>query len=329
MEQESIKNRLLEAFSEMGDQFRSGQDLANMIGCSRTAIWKHIEGLREDGFEVESIKKKGYRLLQSPQAISVNKINEFLHTKRMGRNITCLDTIDSTQKLALELAGNGADEGTIVLAEEQTGGRGRLARKWFSPKYTTISMSMLIRPDLPLSRAPQFTLIAAVAVALAIEEVTGLTPEIKWPNDLLLNGKKVTGILTELQAEANQIRSMIVGIGINVNQKEKDIDPEIKQPATSLLIESAKSVSRDRLIAIILQNFEKFYDLYIREGFRPIKIIWESYSISIGKTVKAKTSKGEIVGKALGITEEGVLQLEDSDGKIHFIYSADIEIASS
>jgi BirA family biotin operon repressor/biotin-[acetyl-CoA-carboxylase] ligase len=326
MAQESIKNRLLEAFFEMGDQFRSGQDLANSIGCSRTAIWKHIEELREEGFDVESIKKKGYRLLQSPQALNVNKINDFLDTKRMGQKITCLDTIDSTQKLALQLAENGASEGTIVLAEEQTAGRGRMARKWYSPKYTTISMSMLIRPDLPLSRAPQFTLIAAVAVALAIEEVTNLSPEIKWPNDLLINGKKVTGILTELQAEGNQIRSMIIGIGINVNQKKSEMDPQINQPATSLFIESERSISRDYLVAMILHNFEKFYDLYVQEGFNPIKLIWESYSVSIGKTVKAKTSKGDIIGKALGITKEGVLQLEDSDGMIHSIYSADIEI---
>ncbi|MGA9226066.1 MAG: biotin--[acetyl-CoA-carboxylase] ligase, partial [Mesobacillus sp.] len=165
-----------------------------------------------------------------------------------------------------------------------------------------------------------------VGVVQAIEEVTGLLPEIKWPNDILINGKKVTGILTEMHAEADRINSIIIGIGINVNTKKEDFPAELENIASSLSIEGQSFVDRERLIRAILEKLEKLYVLYLEKGFFPIKLMWESYAVSIGKAITARTLTGEIKGKAIGITEDGVLLIEDTSGKVHHIYSADIQI---
>lgn len=324
----SIKQQLIAALSNADGQFLSGQALADMIGCSRTAIWKHIEELRKSGFVLEAVRKKGYRIIDLPDQITENEILFGLKTDRFGRQIFHFETIDSTQVKAHQLAEEGAAEGTVVIAEEQTSGRGRMSRPWHSLKKKGIWMSFIVRPKLPLQKAPQFTLIAAIAVVKAIEETTGLEPEIKWPNDILLNGKKITGILTELQGEADHIHYLVIGIGMNVNHVKSDFSEELKGIATSLAIEKGESIARDVLVQNVLKNFEKYYQLYMDKGFSPLKILWESYATSIGKMITARTISGEINGKAIGITEEGVLQIEGEDGQIHQIYSADIEIKS-
>jgi BirA family transcriptional regulator, biotin operon repressor / biotin---[acetyl-CoA-carboxylase] ligase len=325
--QSEIRKKLLDAFSNNDDQYLSGQILADTIGCSRTAIWKHIEELRKDGFELEAIRNKGYRIVKTPERVSADEIRLGLKTKYLGQSIHYEDTVDSTQRVAHRLAYDQSMEGTVVVAEEQTLGRGRMERKWYSPKYTGIWMSIILRPKIPLPKAPQLTLIAAVAVVQAIEELTELTPQIKWPNDILINGKKMTGILTELQAEADQINSVIIGMGINVNQKLEDFPVELREIATSLAIEQGVYFSRSAIIRSVLTHLEKLYILYLEKGFFPIKILWESYAISIGKTIKARTLSNVIEGKALGITDDGILKIEDHSGEIHYIYSADIELS--
>ena len=325
--QSEIRKKLLDAFTTAGDAFLSGQHLAEIIGCSRTAVWKHIEELRKEGFELEAVRNKGYRILKTPEKVTADEVRLGLTTNFIGRNIHYVESVESTQKIAHHHASENAPEGTVVIAEEQLSGRGRMARKWHSPKYTGIWMSMILRPNIPLSNAPQLTLLAAVAIVQAIEEMTDLIPEIKWPNDILINGRKVTGILTELQAEADRIHSIIIGIGINVNQKKEDFPLELQEIATSLFIEEeGKTLSRAELIRTIFKEFEKLYTLYLDQGFLPIKLLWEGYASSIGKYIKARTLNNTIEGKALGITNDGVLQLEDGTGRIHHIYSADIEI---
>jgi BirA family transcriptional regulator, biotin operon repressor / biotin---[acetyl-CoA-carboxylase] ligase len=324
--QSEIRKELLDAFTNAGESYLSGQHIADLIGCSRTAVWKHIEELRKEGFELEAVRRRGYRILKTPDTITADEIRLGLKTKFMGKSIHYKESVESTQKIAYQHVYENAPEGTVVIAEEQTSGRGRMDRKWHSPKYTGIWMSLILRPNIPLIKAPQLTLLTAVAVVQAIEEVTGLIPEIKWPNDILLNGKKVTGILTELQAEADKIHSIIIGIGMNVNQEAEDFPPELQAIATSLAIEKGNKVSRSDLIRCIFTNLEKLYLLYLEKGFFPIKILWESYAVSIGKQIKARTLINTIEGKALGITDEGVLELEDQDGVIHQIYSADIEL---
>lgn len=187
-------------------------------------------------------------------------------------------------------------------------------------------MSLILRPKIPLHQAPQLTLLAAVAVAQAIEDVTNLQPQIKWPNDILINRRKVTGILTEMQAESDRIHSVIIGIGMNINQQIEDFPVDLQEKASSLLIESGAQVSRAKVIQRVLIRMEDLYTLYLQEGFMPIKILWESYAISLGQVIKASTVNDTIVGKALGITDAGVLLLEDNLGTVHSIYSADIEI---
>lgn len=327
--QSEVRKKLIDAFTAANGDYLSGQYLADLIGCSRTAVWKHIEELRKHGFELEAIQRKGYRIIKTPDQISADEVRLGLTTNFLGQNIHYQESVDSTQKIAKTLSYENAPEGTVVIAEEQLLGRGRMNRAWYSPKYTGVWMSLILRPNIPLQKAPQLTLITAVAVVRAIEEVTKLSPEIKWPNDILLHGKKVTGILTELQAEADQIFAIIIGVGINVNQKLEDYPEELHDIATSLAIEAGEKISRAQVIRSVLTNFEKLYLQYLKEGFTPIKLLWESYAISIGKTIIARTINENIRGKALGITEDGVLLIEDEAGKIHHVYSADIDLSEN
>lgn len=326
--QSEMRKKLLEVFSGAKGDFLSGQKISDELGCSRTAIWKHIEDLRKEGYELEAVRRLGYRIIKKPDKISGNEIQLGLETESLGRYVHFEESVTSTQKIAHRLAYEGTPEGTIVVAEEQISGRGRLDRVWFSPKYTGVWMSIILRPNIPPAQAPQLTLLAAVAVVQGIQEVTGLEPDIKWPNDILLKGKKVVGILTELQAEADRINSVIIGIGINVNHSEDQFPDEIKSIATSLSIELGEKVNRAALIQRILAKMEHLYTSYLKNGFGVIKLLWESYAISIGQQIIARTLNGSIEGRAKGITAEGVLVLEELDGTIHHIHSADIELVS-
>lgn len=324
--QSDVRTKLIEAFSNADGAFISGQQIADYIGCSRTAVWKHIEDLRTEGYIVEAVRNKGYRIVSKPEKVTANEIQLGLHTKTMGKKIHYEESVETTQKIAHKLANEGVPEGTLVVAEEQSGGKGRLVRKFYSPKYSGIFMSLILRPKIPFHQAPQLTLLAAVAVVQAIENTTELKPQIKWPNDILINRKKMTGILTELQAESDRIHSVIIGIGINVNQQKSDFPEELQEKATSLFMEGGKKVSRARVIQEFLVCFEALYNQYLEEGFLPIKKQWESYAISLGQEITATTINSTIIGKAIGITNDGVLLLEDHSGKVHSIYSADIHI---
>ncbi|EIJ78656.1 bifunctional BirA, biotin operon repressor/biotin--acetyl-CoA-carboxylase ligase [Bacillus methanolicus PB1] len=324
--QSELRKKLLDAFTRADGEFLSGQYLADLIGCSRTAVWKHIEDLRKEGFILEAVRRKGYRIIKTPENITPDEIRLGLKTDFLGQQIHYEESVDSTQKIAHRLSYDGAPEGTVVLAEEQLSGRGRMDRKWYSPKYTGIWMSVILRPNILPTKAPQLTLLTAVAVVKAIEEVTALSPKIKWPNDILINGKKVTGILTELQAEADRVKTIIIGIGMNVNQKVNDFPENIRSIATSLSIEKGEYISRPAIIRAVLSNIEKFYLLYLEKGFYPIKLLWESYAVSIGKKIFARTLSGNISGRALGITDDGVLMIEDENGAVHHVFSADIDL---
>lgn len=324
--QTSIRKQLLEIFSEADGKFVSGQTISEKLGCSRTAVWKHMEDLRQEGYELEAIRRLGYRIASKPDKVTENEVQLGLQTAYIGRNVHFKETVSSTQKIASKLVYEGAPEGTIVVAEEQLEGRGRLQRKWYSPKGTGIWMSIILRPDIPIHQAPQLTLLAAVSVAQAIEMYTGVKVGIKWPNDILINGKKVVGILTEMQAEIDKIQAIIIGIGINVNHKKEHFAPEISQIATSLALEKGSEINRAGLMQAIFLHMEKLYEEYLLHGFSFIKALWESYAISIGKEIKAVTMNETFIGLAKGIRDDGVLILEDHNGAIHYIHSADIEI---
>lgn len=324
--QTEIRKKLLELFSHSESEYISGQKISEKLGCSRTAVWKHIEDLRSEGYEVNAVRKLGYQIISKPDKISANEIQLGLQTKSLGSKIYFEDTLPSTQKLAHRYAYENAPEGTIVVTEEQTEGRGRLDRKWHSPKYTGIWMSLILRPNIPPMNAPQLTLLAAVGVVRAIQEVTGIEPDIKWPNDILVSGKKVVGILTELQAESDRINSVIIGIGVNVNQSIDQFPDSLKEIATSLAIINGEKIDRALLLQQMLFHIEKLYYTYLDNGFNVIKLLWESYAVTIGQQIVARTLQGSIKGRALGITDEGVLRLQSDDGEVHLIYSADIEL---
>ncbi|MCY8912179.1 biotin--[acetyl-CoA-carboxylase] ligase [Bacillus atrophaeus] len=322
-----LRTQLIDLFSKAGDEFISGQKISDALGCSRTAVWKHIEDLRNEGYEVEAVRRKGYRLVKKPGKLSESEIRFGLKTELLGRQLYYHDVLPSTQKTAHELANNGAPEGTLVVADKQTAGRGRMSRVWHSQEGNGIWMSLILRPDIPLQQTPQLTLLSAVAVVQAIEEAAGVQADIKWPNDLLIHGKKAVGILTEMQAEEDRVRSIIIGIGINVNQQSADFPQELQQIATSLSQEAGEKIDRAGLIQQILLSFEKRYHDYLKHGFTPIKLLWESYALGIGQELRARTLKGTFYGKSLGIDDEGVLLLETKEG-IKKIYSADIEMES-
>ena len=321
----NVKNELLRRLFEAGGQPVSGQSIADEYGLSRTAIWKYVKELEKEGYEIGTVRKKGYYLITVPDRVNEANVKKYLATKAYGKRIHYVETCASTQLIAHEEAQNGVPDGTVVISEEQTVGKGRMSRPWDSAAGKGVWMSVISRPNLMPQEAPQMTLVAAVAVTRAIQEVTGIEPQIKWPNDILVNGKKVTGILTELQADPDRIKAVILGIGINVNQSEADFPEELKEIATSLKIILGKPVNRAKLIAKTLAFLEQYTAMYESEGFVPIKLLWESYSNTAGRRIRAVMLNETIEGTAIGISKEGMLELKLDDGTIRGIYSADIE----
>ncbi|MBY0222724.1 biotin--[acetyl-CoA-carboxylase] ligase [Sporosarcina aquimarina] len=322
----SVKNELLKRLFAAQGKPVSGQDIADEFGLSRTAIWKYIKELEEEGYEIGSLRKKGYYLIEIPDIVNQANIHEHLETKTYGQTIHYFKTCPTTQKIAHEEAQNGVEDGTLIISEEQTAGKGRLARPWTSNAGRGIWMSLIIRPNLAPQQAPQLTLVAAVAIVRAIEDITDIHPVIKWPNDILINNKKVTGILTELQADPDRIKAVILGMGINVNQDLTDFPEELQTIATSLKIEKGEEVDRAKLVAKILEYLEQYTSLYVEKGFAPIKLLWESYASITGKRVRANMVNETVEGVALGISAEGMLELQLADGSVRGIYSADIEV---
>lgn len=325
----NIKQEILKAFHANPGRFISGEELSQTCGCSRTAVWKHIEELRQEGYEVEAVRKAGYRLLAAPDRLSAEAIIAGLDTKRIGQHVQAYDTVVSTQPLAHEAAATGAPEGTLVIAEQQTGGKGRLGRVWHSPKGTGIWMSLIVRPVIPLPKTPQMTLLTAVAVAKTMREETGVAVKIKWPNDIFVGDRKVCGVLTELNAEADRVNYLVIGIGINANAVAADFPEELRAIATSLRIESGTTVNRVRFVQRFCRIFEAEYDHYLQHGFDRIKTEWEACSYTIGRWVTVKTIHSTLEGRAVGLDEEGVLIVEDAAGARHKVYSADVNYGAN
>ncbi|MCZ2259443.1 biotin--[acetyl-CoA-carboxylase] ligase [Sporosarcina sp. G11-34] len=321
-----VKTELLKRLFEANGQPVSGQEIADQFQLSRTAIWKYIKELEQDGYEIGTIRKKGYYLIATPDKVNAANIKKYLKATKYGQQIHYFETCESTQLIAHDEAQNDAPDGTVVISEEQTSGKGRMSRPWDSAVSKGIWMSVIVRPSLTPQQAPQMTLVAAVAVTRAIQDITGIHPNIKWPNDILINGKKVVGILTELLADPDRVKAIILGIGINVNQEAVNFPPELQTIATSLNIETGNQVDRAKLMAKTLEYLQHYTELYEKDGFTPIKLLWESYSDTIGKRVRAVMLNETINGTAIGITSDGMLELKLNDGSIRGIYSADIEI---
>lgn len=321
-EMETTRKQLIELLSKEPQRFCSGQELSEKIGISRTAIWKHMNELKKDGYEIEAVSRKGYRIQKFPNKMSRNTLQWGLKTEWLAQEIHHFETVSSTQTIAHTMAQEGAPHGTIVVADEQTKGRGRLNRSWYSSSENGIWMSLVLRPSIEPFRAPQLTLMTATVLVEVIKEFTSLDPRIKWPNDIMINGKKISGILTELQAEQDQIQYVILGIGINVNQT--DFPEEIKGIASSLKQESGQQMNRVSIAQRFFEKFEQAFQTYIELGFKEFKNKWEQSGYRLGEFAYIDSGRNQIEGKLVGIDENGGLVVLDDRLELRTFYSAQI-----
>lgn len=289
------------------DGYISGQELCNRFGVSRTAVWKAINQLKEAGYEIEAQQNKGYRLMAAPDFMTEAEIKSLMHTEWVAKEVLYFDTIDSTNTKAQELAEKGYPSGTLVVADKQESGKGRRGRSWVSPSGTGIFMTLMIKPDINPNNASMLTLVAALAVAKAITSVTGEEAMIKWPNDIVVNGKKVCGILTEMNAQFDYINNIVVGVGINVHNES--FPEEISQMASSLMIEAGgKRFHRAQIIAETMLYFEQYYDTFLKtQDLSALVREYDELLVNRNKSVRVLDPKEPFDGKAMGITPKGEL----------------------
>lgn len=289
------------------DGYISGQELCNRFGVSRTAVWKAINQLKEAGYEIEAQQNKGYKLMAAPDLMTEAEIKSLMHTDWVAKEVLYFDTIDSTNTKAQELAEKGYPSGTLIVADKQESGKGRRGRSWVSPSGTGIFMTLMIKPDINPNNASMLTLVAALAVAKAITSVTGEEAMIKWPNDIVVNGKKVCGILTEMNAQFDYINHIVVGIGINVHNES--FPEEISQMASSLMIEAGgKRFHRAQIIAETMSYFEQYYDTFLKtQDLSALVREYDKLLVNRNKSVRVLDPKEPFDGKAMGITPKGEL----------------------
>jgi BirA family biotin operon repressor/biotin-[acetyl-CoA-carboxylase] ligase len=307
----SVEDGILAALE--GGAWRSGAEIAREAGVSRTAIWKKIEKLRRAGFAIEATAGRGYRLRSGPDLLAAGVLQPHLGSGRFGCEIVHRDEVDSTNRLASELARDGAPEGTVVIAESQTAGRGRLGRTWESPSHLNLYLSMVLRPGLAPVHITPIALVAAIGVVEAIRDTSGLGAAIKWPNDVLLSGRKVAGILTEMDAEADRVRFVVLGIGVNLNASSRDFPPELRRKASSLRIATRRRVDRVQFTAALIRALESRYDTFLAGGFRALRPVYESHHSLVGRRVRAE--EGRISGTVLGVDDAGALLLDTPEGR--------------
>ncbi|TVY11647.1 biotin--[acetyl-CoA-carboxylase] ligase [Paenibacillus cremeus] len=320
-----MTDRLLELFEQAEGAFISGEDISSKLQISRTAVWKQVERLREQGYLFEAVSRKGYRLLAKPEKLDIARLLAGLQTERFGKTVKYYDQVDSTQTIAHALVQEGAAEGTLVIAEQQTAGRGRMGRKWHSPKGKGLWMSLILKPNLPLQLTPQLTLLFAVALCRTIRNVCSVEAGIKWPNDLLIHGRKISGILLESSAEDERLQHVVAGVGISVNLEKEDYPSELLSIATSLAIEAGHPIDRVELLCRFLLELEQLYGLYQEKGFGAIKLLWELLTVSLNRPIRCQTAQGVVEGISESIDDSGALMVRLPDGTLHRLYSGDVE----
>ena len=319
-----VKEKVLKALRET-DEYVSGQMLCEQLKVSRTAVWKAIRQLKEEGYDIDSVNNRGYRLRRVPDVMSAAEILSQLETDWMGRPLVYLDIVDSTNEYAKELAKKEYVHGTVVVGDHQSAGKGRLGRGWSSPKGCAVYISYLLKPDILPAHASMLTLVAALSTSRAIEEITGCDCQIKWPNDIVMDGKKVCGILTEMSADMDCIHYVVTGIGVNVNMTS--FDESIKDTATSLRLQTGNIISRSKLILSMLSYFEKDYAVFIKT--EDLSGLLEDYNkrlVNRGRQVRIVERKQEWKAVARQINKAGELEVETEDGQIKYIVSGEVSV---
>ena len=319
-----MKDKILKFLKE-ADGYISGQELCERLGVSRTAVWKVIRQLESEGYQIEAVRNRGYRLTDNADILNEAEIRAAMKSQWLGQHVTFLEETDSTNNVVRRMAEQGAPEGTLAVAEIQTAGKGRRGRSWSSPKGSGIWHSFLLRPEFAPEHASMLTLLAAMAVQKSVKDVTGLDCKIKWPNDIVVNGKKICGILTEMSTEIDYINYVVIGIGINTNIEQ--FPEELKQTATSLRIEAGHSIRRSPLIAAIMRWFEKAYAEFMKtEDLSGIQKAYNELLVNCGREVRVLEPKGEWQAEALGINNGGELLVRKADGSETAVYAGEVSV---
>lgn len=321
------KEQVLALLKRAEDSYISGERMSQELGITRSAIWKDISALREEGYEIDSVTKKGYRLVSSPDRLTKGEILPYLHTEAAREKLICFDTIDSTNNYAKKLAMEGGLDGTAIVANEQTGGRGRRGRVFQSPKDSGIYFTLLYKPDVLPQEAINFTAYVAVAICDGIEAACGVRPGIKWTNDIVLGNKKLAGILTEmsLEGETGALQYIVTGIGVNVRQKKEDFPEELQSIATSLMIETGRPVSRGRLAAEMMNAMETMYASWLGDQGD----YWQRYRdscLTLGREVRLLRDGVETTAYAEDLAEDFGLIVRYPDGTREKIIAGEVSV---
>lgn len=306
-----LLRRMLE---ECEGRFVSGQEVGRRLGMSRAAVWKQVQGLRRRGFGIEGARGAGYRLLGLPDVIEEKELVPLLTRTDFWNAFHFFQATDSTNSRAAELAGKGALEGTVVCADAQTAGRGRLGRSWESPPGVNLYLSLLLRPSLDPVKAPQLTLVTAVALAAAVEEATGLRAALKWPNDLYLGDRKAAGILAEMSADPDRLRHVVIGVGLNVNAESHSFPKDLREKATSLRIAAGRVFRRVVILSRFLDSFAEHYGKFLAGGFAPLLPGWNRRDMLKGKKAILRHGDREMRGSVTGVDESGLLLFRREGG---------------
>lgn len=317
-----MKAAVLQQLKEHRSDYLSGGNIGRRLGISRAAVWKHICTLRDGGYRIEARSGRGYRLRETPDLLLPEEVQPGLTTTVIGRTYRHYHSVSSTNDAARQLAREGAPEGTVVVAEEQTGGRGRLGRGWHSPRGG-LWVSVILRPAAPPARAPEVTFVAAVACVEALRRYPGLEIAVKWPNDLLWKGRKLGGILTEMSGEFDRINHIALGIGLNVNLEAADF-PAGLGAVTSLSAITGFSLSRAGLLQELLAVLEHWYNVWLTDGFAPVLAAWKRVHHGPGRPVRVVGIDGVCTGAAVGVDDDGALLVRTASGRTERILAGDV-----
>lgn len=319
-----MKAEILMLLRERGD-YVSGQELCRRFGVSRTAVWKAIGQLKREGYRIDAVQNRGYLLMEGQEVFNRHELESRMDTRWAGHPVVCYEVLESTNLQAKLDAENGAAQGTLVVADMQTAGRGRRGRAWSSPPGTNVYFTLILKPQLAPDKVSMLTPVMGLAAAEGIRRTCGLEPMIKWPNDIVLNGKKVCGILAEMSIERDFVHYVVIGVGVNVSLQE--FPAEVADTATSLQKECGRSVSRAELVANIMRAFEEYYESFLSSGdLSGLQARYSSLLVNNGREVRVLDPKGEYQGTAKGINELGELLVEREDGSVTAVYAGEVSV---